>query len=356
MSTSHERPGVYASFTASSLIQGRSGAKVVGAVGRAETGTALEVSVFYSAAEAEAAYGPSSSGRDLVDLVRVALQNGCGAVAAVPAAIGSSPTTSAYNNALAVLAKEDVDIVICDSSATAVHKVIRTHLESCAENRRERIAVVAATMGETVSELIERAEALNSERMVLTAPSDTALDGSVTHGVLAAAAVAGAIAGERDPAVPLSGAVLQGLTGLETHYTDSELDSLILGGVTPLEAVGGEISVIRGITTRTTTNDAADSTWRELNTILIIDDVIPQIRETLRARFIRCKNTLQTRTAIASQVVILLENKVKQEIIDSYGDVSVTADGEDPTRCLVEFPFTVAHGLNQIHIMAHITV
>ena len=34
----------------------------------------------------------------------------------------------------------------------------------------------------------------------------------------------------------------------------------------------------------------------------------------------------------------------------------IAADPEDPTRCLVDFSFTVAHGLNQIWLTAHITI
>ena len=48
--------------------------------------------------------------------------------------------------------------------------------------------------------------------------------------------------------------------------------------------------------------------------------------------------------------------KVAEEIIDSYGEVTVTASEDDPTVCLVEFSFAVAHGLNQIYLMVHITV
>jgi iron complex transport system substrate-binding protein len=44
------------------------------------------------------------------------------------------------------------------------------------------------------------------------------------------------------------------------------------------------------------------------------------------------------------------------EIIDSYSDVTVSADSEDPSVCLVEFSFAVAHGLNRIYLTAHITV
>ena len=116
------------------------------------------------------------------------------------------------------------------------------------------------------------------------------------------------------------------------------------------------VSVVRGVTTRTKTGEAEDATWRELTTIRIVDDVIPTIRNSLRARFRRTKNTEQTRGAIRSQVVLELENKLTREIITGYDQVTVQADEENPTVCLVDFTFTVAHGLNQIWLSAHITV
>ena len=128
------------------------------------------------------------------------------------------------------------------------------------------------------------------------------------------------------------------------------------GGVTPLESSAGIVSMVRGITSRTTTGDASDNTWRELTTILIVDDVIPQIRNALRRKFNRSKNTVQTRSAIRSQVIVELENKRRAEIIDSYGDVQVSAAEDDASVCEVEFSFAVAHGLNQIYLTAHITV
>ena len=57
-----------------------------------------------------------------------------------------------------------------------------------------------------------------------------------------------------------------------------------------------------------------------------------------------------------AQVVVELENRVAQEVIDSYEDVTVSALESDPTVCLVEFAFTVAHGLNQIWLTASITI
>ncbi|MBQ8852544.1 MAG: phage tail sheath protein, partial [Oscillibacter sp.] len=181
-------------------------------------------------------------------------------------------------------------------------------------------------------------------------------DGSALSGLSLAAAVAGAIAGERDPAVPLGGAELTGLYGLTGAYEDKDLDLLILGGVIPVESVGGTVSVVRGVTTRTKTGGSADATWRELSTIRVVDDVIPSLRSALRAKFRRAKNTERSRSAIRAQVVLELENKLAREIITGYENVAVTADAEDPTRCLVDFSFTVAHGLNQIWLSAHIAV
>ena len=170
------------------------------------------------------------------------------------------------------------------------------------------------------------------------------------HGLLWAVAASG------DPAIPLNGAALRGLGGVSQLYSDNDIDLLVRGGVTPLEAVSGVVSPVRGITTRTTTGGAQDTTWRELTTILVVDNVIPSIRQSLRSRFSRSKNTAQTRGAIRSQVIVELENKLKAEIIDSYGEVTASVYEEDPTVCLVEFSFAVAHGLNQIYLTAHITI
>ena len=116
------------------------------------------------------------------------------------------------------------------------------------------------------------------------------------------------------------------------------------------------VSPIRGITTRTTTGGAPDTAWRELTTILVVDDVIPAIRQSLRSRFSRMKNTAQTRGAIRSQVIVELEKKLAAEIIDGYDEVTVTASPHDPAVCLVEFGFAVAHGLNQVHLAVHIEI
>lgn len=180
--------------------------------------------------------------------------------------------------------------------------------------------------------------------------ASSVISGKKTARILGAAAVS--TTGTANEVVTLTSYA----EGLSASYDDTQVDTLVTGGVTPLECVSGEVSIVRGITTRTTTGGAADKTWRELTTVQIVDDVIPALRASLRARFVRSKNTAQVRAAIRSQVMVELENKRSQEIIDSFGEVSVKASEDDPTVCLVEFSFAVAHGLNRIYLSAHITV
>ena len=102
--------------------------------------------------------------------------------------------------------------------------------------------------------------------------------------------------------------------------------------------------------------DQADADRMKGRRILIVDDVVPAIRRSLRAKFTRAKNNALTRNAIRSQVIVELEDRIEREIIEGYDNLTVTALESDPTTCLVEFEFTVVHGLNRIFLTAHISV
>lgn len=342
--TGHERPGVYSSYDASSVVDRAGGAKtvaVVAARGGGEGGQVYELTRYE---QAVAAFGKEDR---LTQLTRLLFLNGAAGVVAVPVA-GEEGYQAAFDT---LAQREDIGVVVCDSTALAVQQALRESVKEASEARRERVAVVCGATGETVAALVNRAQELNDPRVVLVAPCE--VEGA---GASVAAAVAGAIAASIDPAVPLGGAQLQGVTALTARYGDGEIDLLVRGGVTPLESIAGTVSVVRGVTTKTKSGAAADTTWRELTTILIVDDVIPAIRNSLRAKFQRSKNTEQSRGAIRSQVILELENKLAKEIITGYDNVAVTAKEDDPTVCVVDFSFTVAHGLNQIWLTAHITV
>lgn len=343
----NERPGVYSSYEVTSALYGSGIGRAVGVAACAAAGTKGEVCAFTGYSEAAQAYGPGSN---LAKLVQILLENGAPLIYAVPVVTSGTAAQSDYAAAFAALMEEaNVGYMVCDSQVAAIHKAMRDAVLSGSELTKYRIGVVEQSG--TASALGSAAAVLNCERMVLVGNTVT---GGVPGGV--AAAVAGVVAGGSDPAVPLNGAPLKGLGALSAGFTDAEVSALIQTGVTPVEQAGGDIAVVRGVTTRTKTGDVPDATWRDLNTILIVDDVLPAVRNSLRTRFARTKNTTQTRGAIRTQVIIELESKLAAEIIDGYSGVTVTADETDPTVCLVSFAFTVAHGLSRIELMAHITV
>ena len=147
------------------------------------------------------------------------------------------------------------------------------------------------------------------------------------------------------------------LAALAAMYAEEKKEEIKTSGETVLSVESTKVTALCWEQDGTTWSfHRGDDGWQKLTTILIVDDIIPSIRTALRSRFSRAKNTARGRSAIRSQVIVELEKKVAAEIIDSYGEVTVTASEDDPTVCLVEFSFAVAHGLNQIYLTVHITV
>nr|WP_325242355.1 phage tail sheath C-terminal domain-containing protein [uncultured Oscillibacter sp.] len=352
MSNLHERPGVYSVYDTSSVVSGGRAVRTIGVAAKAARGDVDKPVTVTGWTAGVSAFGEDETA-GMSTILRLLFENGASAVTAVR--VAEEGTAEDYARAFAVLGTEDAQVLVCDSGEEAVHQALRSAVEEASGLRHERIAVVGCAEAE-VSDLVERAAELNSERVVLVGPDALDSAGKPLSGVFAAAAVAALAASAADPAAPLNGAALKGLTGLSRDYGDNDIDLLVRGGVTPLECVAGVVSPVRGITTRTKTGGSADATWRELTTILIVDDVIPAVRSALRSRFSRSKNNARNRAAIRSQVIVELEKKLAAEIIDGYDEVTVTASPDDPTVCLVEFGFAVAHGLNQVRLTVHIEI
>ena len=338
----NERPGVYSSYEVTSSVSGSAAGGNAACAAVGAKGAQLGVVRITSQAAAAETFGPGG----ITELCALALRNGAGAVYAC--ALNEGAEAANYSAAFEKLCTlEDAGILFCDSRDAAVHEAMRASIMNAPEACRYRVGI-AESLG-TTAELTAAAADINCERMVLLAAGEENVPGAC------AAAFAGAAAATTDPALPLNGAQLQGLdwSGI---WSDSDVNTLVRGGVSLVESAGGRVCVLRAVTTRTTTAGVPDSTWRELTTVRIIDEVIPGIRDSLRRRFARTKNTAQTRGAIRTQVIIELQSRLEREIIDGYEGVTVAPSPEDPTACLVEFAFTVAHGLNHICLSARITV
>lgn len=345
----HERPGVYSDYDASSASASGSTERVIALIGLSAASSGLYT--ITSSASGVQTFGEDSQ---LGQMIQAAYRNGAGRILACPVA---EDTTAAYQAAFSlVFAQKQASFCAIASTVLATQTALRAAISAASQQKGECIGIVG--MGNaTVQELCTRAEALNSERMVLVAPQVYCTGKTAAvDGWLAAAALAGALCDQSDPALPLNGQVLRGFDGVTQVYSDTEYDALVASGVTALECVGGEVSVIRALTTRTKTGGSSDLTFRELGTMLVIDDVIPSIRASLRRTFTRTKNNAVTRNAIRNRVIIELEDRISREIIDSYNKLTVSALETDPTVCVVEFEFSVVHGLNRIYLTAHISV
>ena len=326
--TYHERPGVYVEYDTTGRSVGAAG-RIVGIAAPGE-GSGL-----YRFTSEEAARSTFPASAAMGKMLALAFRNGA-------ATVLCCPVSEDYGAAFALLAAE-ADVIATDCRDAEDLASLAEML--CAEGARECIAV--ADSGETVENLCSLARSLNCERMAL-------LTGSGEAG-LAAAAMAGVVSARDDPALPLSGAALEGLTEAAVP-PDSEIDALVRAGVTPLERSGGAVRIVRAVTTRTATEGVPDATWHELSTVLIVDDVIPAVRDALSAKFLRRKNTPVTRNAIRAQAAIILDDRVRREIIEGYDSLRVEPVAGDPTACEVSFAFRVVQGLLRIHLYAHILV
>ena len=94
----HERPGVYSSYDASSIIARGSTERVIALIGKAEAKAGLYR--LHSYAEAKEAF---AEGSELGRMAKLAYQNGAGTVLASPVA---DDTLEAYQAALALVFAE----------------------------------------------------------------------------------------------------------------------------------------------------------------------------------------------------------------------------------------------------------
>lgn len=344
----HERTGVYSNYEMSTVLVSSSGSKTVALAGVSALEDMLTIT---SVGQAERELGEETV---LLNLTRLLLMNGAGTVLVYPA---EDDEVASYQKAVqTLLGEKKASYLILDCDYSDVQVAVKTEILEAAEEGNECIGIFGMSSTST-SPLISRAGSMNTERiMLVTGSAYLSWDDATGGGIYGAAAVAGLLAGETDPAVPVHGVTLKGIGRVPQRFSETELDALVRGGVSQLEMVGNSVSLVRGVTTRTTTNGVADASWREITTIRIVDEVVPGIRSALKANFIRKKNNETTRGAIRSQVVVELEERKKKEIIDDYGEISVEADETDPTVCLVGFSFTVLHGISRIYLTAHISV
>jgi hypothetical protein len=314
-------------------------AKAVGG----ETG---KVYTFASLGELDAVFSADGEATSLYGCVNVLLRSGVSRVLAVK-------VEDDYEAAFSLLAdEENIAAIVCDSEDEDVLLDLKDSILASSLAQKERVGFCGAAEAALALDL---AAELNSERMIVCCPAVGCADSAYKKAAYGAAALAGAVLARNDPAYSFNGEP-QAAVSSPMRLPEAKMQELIRGGVTVLEERGGVTGCVRAVTTRTKSGGEVDYALRGLNAILCIDDVMRHVRATLRAVLRGGRTGGRSTESIRSQTVIALADRLDAGILESYEPPRCYPDASDPTVCVVELSFRVAHVMSQIHVRAEIQV
>ncbi|MDQ5983843.1 MAG: hypothetical protein RUMPE_00872 [Eubacteriales bacterium SKADARSKE-1] len=342
-----ESPGVYSDYENSGTVWANKTNTKVGLVASilADVGTVYNISKI---SQAKSAFGSDSL---VTNLCKTVLQNGDSQVVLVSA----GNTGSGYESAFSVIeSQDDIGVVICDSELLSVHTLLMNSVVVSSQNLKEQIGIAACSSSESNKEIW--ASSFNNERMILVAQNSIDDSGSTLSGCILAAALAGVISKMKSPANPLNGVPLKGITKLASDLNEDDIDNYISLGITPFEVVADKVKIIRAVTSKTKTNGVLDESFKEINVILIIDEIVKEIRTLLKSNFVGAKTTSNTRKAMSSQTALKLQEFLNKKIITDYALPELSLQEGNTNVCSVNLDFSVGKVLNQVHITADILI
>ena len=251
----HERPGVYSSYDASSVVSARAAAKTIGAAAAAAKGEANKVYLITSYEEGKSTFGEDEDGaQGMSTLLKMLFLNGAGAVKAV--AVGKGATGAAdYASAFAALdEEEDVGIVVCDSASAEVHQSLKTDVENASKARRERIenaADIAQGVGSALG-------ALDASQVDVDAADGASAVELINHAVtsLRAIRVGGTFAEQADRLESINADLGDVVFALSQELGDE-------GSVEDLDQINGRIHELGDLTRRWGPTLADVLAWRD---------------------------------------------------------------------------------------------
>jgi len=339
MTINNQRPGVYSQYDVSSLSATARSLRYAAVVAKATGGESTAVHTFLSFQKAAETFPQDQR---MLGAIEILFDCGVSRVVAAPVTGGD------YASALAAVESlENIGAVLCDSEAPEQLAALKASVHAASDALRERVGFCG----------IDDADAaLGSERVVLCCPAGLPKSGrGEACAFFTAAAVAGTVLALGDPAHNFSGASL-GCIQPPRRMSESQVQSLLAGGVTVVEPLGEGVQIVRALTTRAKVNGVPEHTLRGLNTILIIDDVMGAVRDSLTRRLRGRRISTRSTDSVLAQVTVELAAKQDDGVIESFSAPLVYPRESDPEICVVELAFKVAHVVSQIHVVAHIQV
>lgn len=303
---------------------------------------------------------------------QIAFENGANKVtfAQVDESNGGYTETN-FKAALKNLEDVKVNVLVAPGATTSsLQNVILNHVTQMSSytERAERIAFVCPT-SDTISAIVEQAEGLDSDRMVLMFPptcqvrladdagNEQAYDVNSTY---LGAAICGLMTDvDRDEASPITWQNLAGFSGLDgKFYKDSKYNTLTSGGVCCVFNNNGIIKVNQAVTTDTSAVDKIELSVRNIK-----DTIQYQSRQLMEKNFVGTKLFIEE---IIPKAKSLLDNFCQQKVTEQvfnpkdgdagYGDIAISQSPNDPRTLLVYFKFRPVFTLTWCEITYQINI
>lgn len=303
---------------------------------------------------------------------QIAFENGANKVtfAQVDETNGGYSETN-FKAALAQLEDVKVNVLVAPGATTSsLQNAILNHVTQMSSytERSERIGFVCPT-SDTISDIVEQAEGLDSDRMVLMFPptcqvrladdngNEQAYEVNSTY---LGAAICGLMTDvDRDEASPITWQNLAGFSGLDgKFYKDSKYNTLTSGGVCCVFNNNGVIKVNQAVTTDTSAVDKIELSVRNIK-----DTIQYQSRQLMERNFVGTKLFINEIIPKAKSVLDnFCQQKVAEEVFNpkdgdaGYGDIAISQSPNDPRTLLVYFKFRPVFTLTWVEITYSINI
>lgn len=340
--TKSMRPGIYTDYTVTPIFSGNRG-RAIGIIAKT-TAACTGVQAINSLSQAKRIFGEAGEQNVMMQMITAIYIH----TSPMVYAVGVQQATQAeYESAIDILMESNAYIVTLDCKDISIYQYLQAKLGA----KEEKIGIVTGILDK---DSIELANTLNSERICLAIPAVKLSNFTCD---LSGVAMACLISMCEKTSTNLNGQAIHEAMIATENFTQSETEEYLKNGICVFEQRGGIATLIRGMTTRTKNDsDDFDTTYRNIGVILVIDTVIPALRNILRTKLGFIQNNKTGLNSILSLVVCQLDEFVDQGILSSYQMPRIFLDSEDTSVCIVEVAFTVALGINSIYLTAHISV
>lgn len=246
---------------------------------------------------------------------------GAGAGTATAGHDGADVAASDFSDGLDLLLNIDAHLILCAGQySPTVHGYLQSHCINASNDRMERVGVVGHRYGLTLSQVMSSNASAADKRMIFVSPGITTSNHGTGEEETVSAAYTAALLGgfmaSVNPSISsLNKAVSVG--GVETDYTNAELEQLIKRKMDPLKT-----SRLGGYRWAYAATTASDTSWHEITTVRITDYATRGIRLACEG-FIGQKNLISKRNSIKTAVTGFMQNMVADQMLDDESPYTV---------------------------------